>query len=165
MGSFTTSELIFDLWKLPGNIITSSNKKAGVSANIYLTMSHRLPLAELFDRTTIVPSGYFATKTSSCRTTILRKYEPRTRVGFCISFAQILSIQSHIESFMTIVEALNYRTLVALSNTDENMSIHPRNTIKPFIECITIESVSENRLKLQCWRVRDCIFLRFGETS
>ena len=163
--SFNANEDILDLWRIPCNTITSSNKKAGGSANIYLTMSHRLPLAELFDRTTIVPSGHFATKTSSCRTTISRKYKPRTRVGFSISFAQMLSIHSHIECFMTTVETLNFRTFVELFNTDEDMSILPRNTIMPFIECITIESASENRLKLQGCRVRDCIFPRFGETN
>ena len=67
---FLPIEQILNLWKLPDNIITSSNQKAGGSANIYMMMSRRLPLAELFDRTSINPSGCtcFALRPSIFRT-------------------------------------------------------------------------------------------------
>ena len=53
--SFIANEDIFDLWKLPGNIITSCNQKAAGSANIHQNIIRGLPLSELFDRSSITP--------------------------------------------------------------------------------------------------------------
>ena len=82
--------------------------------------------------------------------------------GLAQSIAQIFYIQSHNEFLHTIGENLNFRTLIEMHCTIEEMSIHPCHTIKLFFEMLcTTANASKNRMmnKCHCCRVHDYIIL------
>ena len=133
ISSIIENEEIMYLWKPPSDIITSSNTKEGGSANLYLEMTSRSPLSELYDRISIVLT------TSKCRTYFFNDHCCWTKWDKLLPHTpQTLSIQPPTETVLTSREAMNFRTPRQLLCTAEHMSIHHTTQSNHPLSCNTL---------------------------